>query len=75
MSNRKQVSFRITEEQGFMLSELARITQQTKTEVVSGLIVGEYDRINGNPMAKQIIEQMNQLAEQMKNLTEGKRIN
>jgi hypothetical protein len=54
-----------------MLDELAKITQLGRNEVLTNLIVGEYDRINGNPAVKQLMEQMNQLAVQMKEYAEG----
>lgn len=68
---RKLTTLRLTEEQDKMLDELAAITQQGRNEVITNLIVGEHDRINGNPAVKQLMEQMNLLANQMKEYAEG----
>lgn len=70
---RKQVAFRVTDEQDRMLEELARITQKTRNDVIVDLIVGEYDRINGNPELKKLIEKMNEVSEQVKKYTAGKK--
>ena len=69
--NRKQVAFRVTEEQRKMIEELALVTNQTINDVLVSLVVGEYDRIHGNPAMKKLLEQMQQISEQMKEYSKG----
>jgi hypothetical protein len=72
MAVRKQTIIRLTDDQEHKLDALAQITNQSKNEVIIGLITGEYDRINGNPQMKELLKKMSELADQMKEYQQGK---
>lgn len=69
---RKQISFRVTEDQNRMVDELARLSNCSRNELLVGLIVGQYDKINGNPEVKKLMEQMKVFADQLKLASEGR---
>lgn len=62
---RKQSVVRLTEEQDKMLDELSNLTNQSRNDVITALIIAEYDKINGNPEAKKLFEQFKFMQEQM----------
>lgn len=64
---RKQVNFRVTEDQDKKLDEIATAMGVPRNEVLVGMIEAEHERIMGNPKLLQIIEQMKQLKEQLEN--------
>lgn len=71
MGARKQVGFRLSPETDKMLDELAEIAQQSRNDVIVGLITTEYDRVHGNPQMMKIIELFGAVKEQLKEMTEG----
>lgn len=71
MIKRKQISFRTTEEIDSKLSEIETVMGMTRQDVINGLIVGEYDRIKGNPQLMVMLEQMNVLKAQIDSFGKG----
>ena len=69
---RKQIAFRVTDEQFRKLEELAKIMGKTKTDVMIDLIIGEHDRIHGNPGMKELIKKFNDMAEEIRNFSSEK---
>lgn len=69
--NRKQLMFRVTAEQRKMIEELALLSNQSINDVLIGLVVGEYDKIKGNPAVLELMEQMRNISEQMKAYSKG----
>lgn len=51
-----------------MLDELCMVSGLKRSEIVTNLVIAEYDRIHGNPKMKEIIEQMRILTETMEGM-------
>lgn len=66
---KKQINFRVTEEQDKHLEEIAKVMNTSKNEVIVNMIEGEYDRLMGNPKLMEIIGHMNQLKSQLEEFT------
>lgn len=69
---KKQISIRVTEEQDRMIDEMSRLSNCSRNELIVGFIVGQYDKINGNPEVKKLMELMKQFADQLKLASEGR---
>lgn len=72
MPSAKTYGFRFTEQTNQRLEELAQITGATRTQVLTDLINGEYDKIMGHPEYKAVFEQMKKLQEMLNAANGGK---
>lgn len=64
-----QVSFRCPVPVLVQLDELCRMSGVKRSEFFVNAIISEYDKIQGNPQLKKMMEQMRQIAETMKEMT------
>lgn len=67
MQARKQISFRGDDDLIQKIEELCQLTGiPSRQELITNLILSEYDRWKGNPQLLAIVEQMKQLENQLK---------
>lgn len=67
MQARKQISFRGDDDLIQKIEELCQLTGiPSRQELITNLILSEYDRWKGNPQLLAIVEQMKQLESQLK---------
>lgn len=59
----KPVGLRLDKIARERLEELSKIYQKPNNKIVSDLICADYDRIQGNPELKKMIDKLNQLQE------------
>lgn len=72
MANKKetmQITFRAPTDIVNQLDELCRMSGVKRSEFIIACITSEYDKMNGNPKLKEIMEQFRAISEQMKQLT------
>lgn len=50
------------------LDELCKVSASRRSEIISNLIIAEYDRLQGNPKMKEIMQQMVELEQALKGL-------
>ncbi len=63
------IAFRCPESVVAQLDELCRMAGCRRSEFLITSITSEYDKMNGNPKLKEIMEQFRSISEQMKALT------
>ena len=64
-----QVTFRAPASVVAQLDEICRMSGMKRSEFIVSAITSEYDKINGNPQMKKMLEQMRQIADAMKQMT------
>lgn len=72
MANKKetmQITFRAPIEVVEQLDELCRMSGIKRSEFIIACITSEYDKMDGNPKLREIMEQFRAISEQMKQLT------
>jgi len=72
MANKKDtvaITFRCTNEVCSQLDELCRMAGIKRSEFIASCVTSEYDKMQGNPKLKAIMEQFRSISEQMKELT------
>lgn len=72
MANKKdtmQVTFRAPTAVIEQLDEICSMTGVKRSEFFINAITAEYDKINGNPQLKKMLEQFRQIADTMKQMT------
>jgi len=67
--NSKLVSFRFEYEEIEMLDELSKLYKKSKSLILRQLVRGEYDKVQGNPQLKMMIEKLQEIEGQMKEFT------
>ena len=60
------ISFRMSKDVVSKLDELCSIYNMSRRQVIETLIVGEYDKYQGNPKVKEIAEQVKILSDKIK---------
>jgi hypothetical protein len=71
MANKKdtgQITFRAHREVIRQLDELCAMSGMKRSEFIANAIVSQYDKINGNPQLKKMLEQMKEIVETMKQI-------
>lgn len=72
MANKKdtlQITFRAPVDVVEQLDELCRLTGVKRGEFFINAVIAEYDKINGNPQLKKMLEQFRGIADTMKQMT------
>ena len=64
-----QVTFRAPASVVAQLGEICRMSGMKRSEFIVSAVTSEYDKINGNPQMKKMLEQMRQIADVMKQMT------
>lgn len=64
-----QITFRAPASVVAQLDEICRMSGMKRSEFIVSAITSEYDKINGNPQMKKMLEQMRQIADAMKQMT------
>ncbi len=64
-----QITFRAPTPIVEQLDELCRLSGVKRSEFIITCITSEYDKLNGNPKLKEIMEQFRSISDQMKQLT------
>lgn len=64
-----QITFRAPAPVVEQLDELCRMTGMKRSDFFINAVTSEYDRVQGNPQLKKMMEQMRQIAETMKEMT------
>lgn len=64
-----QVTFRAPASVVAQLDEICRMSGMKRSEFIVSAVTSEYDKINGNPQMKKMLEQMRQIADVMKQMT------
>lgn len=64
----EQITFRAPKEVIRQLDELCKIQGIKRGEFLISAITTEYDKMQGNPMLKEMMEQMRKIAETMKQM-------
>ena len=65
----KQITFRAPTAVVNQLDELCRLSGVRRSQFIIACITSEYDKTNGNPKFKELMEQFRAISEQMKRLT------
>lgn len=63
-----QITFRAPAEVIRQLDELCAMSGIKRSEFFINAICAEYDKVNGNPQLKKMLEQMREIAETMKQM-------
>ena len=63
------VTFRCDVAVADQLDEICRMSDIKRSEFLISAITSEYDKMNGNPQMKKMLEQMKQIADTMKQMT------
>lgn len=63
------VTFRCDVAVADQLDEICRMLDIKRSEFLISAITSEYDKMNGNPQMKTMLEQMKQIADTMKQMT------
>lgn len=63
-----QLTFRLPVDVLEQLDELCKLTDAKRSEIIINLIISEYDRIQGNPKMKEIMQQMVELEQALKGI-------
>jgi hypothetical protein len=63
-----QLTFRLPVYVLDQLDELCKLTDSKRSEILINLIIAEYDRIQGNPKMKEIMQQMVDLEQALKGI-------
>jgi predicted transcriptional regulator len=63
------VTFRCEDAVAEQLDEICRLSGMKRGDFLISAITAEYDRLQGNPQMKKMLEQMRQIAETMKQMT------
>lgn len=66
---KKQINFRVTEEQDKHLDEIAKVMGIPRSEVLVNMIEAEHFRLMGDPKLLEMIETMKNLKAQMEQYT------
>lgn len=72
MANKKDtqaITFRAPTYVVDQLDELCSMSRVKRSEFIIACITSEYDKVNGNPKLKEIMEQFRAISDQMKQLT------
>ena len=72
MANKKDtvaITFRCSTSVCNQLDELCRMAGIKRSEFITACVTTEYDKMQGNPKLKEIMEQFRSISEQMKELT------
>ncbi len=72
-SNRKstQTNFRLEDSVIARMDEICQLSGCTRVELVESLINAEYDRLNGNPQLRLLLEQLRGVAETLREVSPG----
>lgn len=65
---KEQISFRIPVSVLAQLDEMCKLSNTKRSELVINLITVEYDKLQGNPKVKEIIQKMAELESSFKKL-------
>lgn len=68
---RKQVAFYVSLDVHSHLMELCRLSNLRPSQYFISTIEADYDRLQGNPKTKKILQQLNELETTLKNITCG----
>lgn len=67
--NTTAITFRCDVSVADMLDEICRLSGMKRGEFLISVITSQYDKINGNPQLKHMLDQMREIADTMKQMT------